>query len=385
MDSLTPGTQFQVRTDLPMPIRPNAQLGLPEFSTQGLNTSSQDSGHHNCSIQDITQFLEVDWQSRGYLPKNEKVLLAVSGGRDSMVLLHYWISQVSPLVEHGVVYIDHGFRPEARFEGAWILKQLRILEAKLKCPPHPFHLVRLQANFKPGEKLSEDWARRERTRHFLDLKGQWGYKRVLTAHHLGDLEESIWMSLGRGSGLRGLTGPKFFRQDGICRPFLGLDSTQMKGLAKFLDVSWLEDKTNRDLRYFRNWVREIWIKKFPDQARDMERLAHLATECLELGEVIWSRDWIELDDSKVIAIFKSKISGPGGRVFKTQTKDIPPFESLDFLLLSLDKRLTYPLYQEICRQAKSFDKKKSNRFCIHLTKDAVLKRKGGFYFLFVGE
>ena len=123
----------------------------------------------------------------------DRVLLAVSGGVDSMVLLHV-VHQMRDA--HGgalsVASIDHGLRPESAFE----VEQVGRATAALGLPFQPFTL-----NLEAGSNLQAR-ARDARQAALVSL----GTDRIATGHHLDDQAETVLFHLLRGSGARGLQG-----------------------------------------------------------------------------------------------------------------------------------------------------------------------------------
>jgi len=147
------------------------------------------------------------------------VLLAVSGGADSMAMAHLFCEHnqrlgVSPSIIRALV-IDHGLRPESAKEAATTVRRLEAMGM-------PSRAERLTA---PAPQTGiQAWARQER------YKALWrdaikDHATIITAHHADDQAETVLMRLARGSGLKGLGGiPKDSQFYGvrILRPFFGL-------------------------------------------------------------------------------------------------------------------------------------------------------------------
>jgi tRNA(Ile)-lysidine synthase len=181
------------------------------------------------------------------LPRGEPVLVAVSGGADSVALLEAllrvdrWPRGVAT-VDHG---LDAGSDDRARFvEGLCV--DLGVACARLR--PRP-------GEIEAGEGL-EDGARRARYR-LLEAHAQAiGAARIATAHTADDQAETVLMRLAGGSGLRGMAGIPACRGR-VVRPWLGVPRAAVRAWAATCGVRWVEDPTNADARFLRNRARAV--------------------------------------------------------------------------------------------------------------------------------
>ena len=176
-------------------------------------------------------------------------VVAVSGGIDSVVLLHKLLGEGDKLV---VAHVDHGIRDDsgddARFvEGLARLYGLEFEDLKLSLGPN----------------ASEDLARQKRYDFLLDVaKRHNGI--LVTAHHGDDLVETVAINLRRGTGWRGLA---VMSRDNVERPLIGLSKDQIYEYALLNNLEYVEDKTNRDLRYLRNKIRSQLKSRLNDSMR----------------------------------------------------------------------------------------------------------------------
>lgn len=184
----------------------------------------------------------------------KRLLLAVSGGVDSMVMCHaLWSLQRSCPIEIGVFHLDHMLREEAR-EDARLVKSW--------CHAHGLQVWSyrrpIEAMAKARGEGFEALGREVRYGLLTTLLKTQGFDYIVTAHHSGDQVESVLMHLLRGSGLQGLCGMSIL--DGpLFRPLLKCDKDQVYAYAKNNHIPYHEDHTNHDLAYQRNWIRNALI------------------------------------------------------------------------------------------------------------------------------
>ena len=167
-----------------------------------------------------------------------KLILAVSGGVDSMALLAMY--KQADIV---VVHIDHGTRKSSAEDADFVRRKCQELGVK-------FYETKLEL----GERVSEELARKKRY-EFLKIIQEKGGGTLCTAHHLDDVLESIAINLIRGTGWRGLTP---FYGDKLVRPFIILKMWK-QDVLKFAgerNIRFRQDPTNHETNYLRNRVRE---------------------------------------------------------------------------------------------------------------------------------
>lgn len=193
-----------------------------------------------------------------------RVLAGVSGGADSVALVHLLLAQGC---EVSAVHVNHGLRGEAS-QGD---------EAFVRSLCEHLHVPLMVFQLQPPHNPSEDWARRERYRCFREAMAQTGAQALVLAHHRDDQAETLLLHLMRGSGLAGLAG---MAEDScaqgmrILRPLLSFSRQELREALKEMNQPWREDESNQDNRYLRNALRNELLPM-------MERLspgsgAHLA-------------------------------------------------------------------------------------------------------------
>jgi tRNA(Ile)-lysidine synthase len=177
----------------------------------------------------------------------DRILLAVSGGIDSVVMLHLFGRAG---FRRGVCHCNFQLRGEASQGDEDFVKSL--------CAGQnvPFYGVKFDtALFAHETKQSIQMAARElRYKFFNDILQQHNYQCVATAHHLNDALETILLNLARGSGLDGLTGIPVKQQNRI-RPMLFASRSEIESYALANSLVWRDDESNSSDKYARNRLR----------------------------------------------------------------------------------------------------------------------------------
>ncbi|MGD9201920.1 MAG: tRNA lysidine(34) synthetase TilS [Chitinispirillia bacterium] len=218
------------------------------------------------------------------------LLLAVSGGCDSISLLHIFsiLKKQLNIDKIGIVHINHGLRPKESEKEKIYVEQLA------KKNGYRFHYKKLS-----GKKLQnsgiENWARNERYQFFKEVRQKYKYKFVATGHNANDQAETIIMKIARGSGINGLCGIQHIRNDGIIRPLIMIPRKTIKSWLISKKISWFDDSTNTSLRYKRNWVRHsiipLLINREQDSIKYLSKIAQNVQKMLFFLEPIVNK-WI---------------------------------------------------------------------------------------------
>jgi len=209
-----------------------------------------------------------------------RYVVAFSGGLDSSVLAHALASgdcaRGVPVV---AVHIDHGLQPEA---AAWE-RHCSAFAAGLGVE-YRSRRVTVQLESGQGPEASAREARYSAL-HAELRSGDW----LLSAHHREDQAETLLLNLVRGSGLAGIAGIGAIRRFGpgwLARPLLGVDRAALKAYADEAGITWVEDPTNCDRRFDRNFLRHEVLprlgSRWPDIAARLQRSAALAGEAAVL-------------------------------------------------------------------------------------------------------
>jgi tRNA(Ile)-lysidine synthase len=213
-----------------------------------------------------------------------RIVLAVSGGSDSMALLELCALE-RDLGSDVVAYVDHGLRAEAAGEAAHVRRAAERHGAT-------FRLATLD-----GTKSDEASLRERRYAELWRIVEEVDAAFLLTGHTREDQIETIFHRLVRGAGRKGLSGMSE-RRGALARPLLGFRREELRVLLRALSVEWCEDASNRDNRYLRNRLRNEVIPQLErelgdgclDHLPEMARLwadedAYLESEAARFGSV----------------------------------------------------------------------------------------------------
>lgn len=187
----------------------------------------------------------------GLIPPGGKVLVALSGGKDSVYLLHRLLD-LAPArdLTVGAAHMNHLLRgPEADRDEAFV----RDLCAALRVP---LTVERRDVRACAAQRRAgiEETARTLRYEFLEDVRRREGYDLVATAHHADDQAETMLLNLARGAGSRGLSGiPP--RRGRIVRPMLDVTGEEIRAYLSDRGLSYVEDSSNLDDTYSRNRLR----------------------------------------------------------------------------------------------------------------------------------
>jgi len=186
--------------------------------------------------------------AKNLLKPGDKVLLAVSGGVDSVVLAHI-MAAISPSLKIELVMatFDHHLREESASEADFVEEYARQLD--IPCFRGGAQVYTLAQ----GRNL-EDVARRERYAFLRRTAYHCGCSHIATGHHGCDQAETVILHLLRGSGTTGLAGIAA-ENDDVIRPLLGLTREEIVDYAQRHGLSWREDQSNYSTALLRNRIR----------------------------------------------------------------------------------------------------------------------------------
>ncbi|MBN8684056.1 MAG: tRNA lysidine(34) synthetase TilS [Chitinophagales bacterium] len=178
---------------------------------------------------------------------DQPLLLAVSGGLDSVVLLHLCLEVQWPLV---LAHCNFQLRGAESDGDEAFVRQLATAK-KLSCHVKAYNTL----EFSENNNVSIQMAARElRYAWFEELREQTGCAFIATAHHLDDALETVLLNFVRGSDLNGLRGiPE--RQNQVIRPLLFATRAELEAYAAENQLQWREDSSNAEHDYARNLLR----------------------------------------------------------------------------------------------------------------------------------
>lgn len=246
------------------------------------------------------------------------IIVAVSGGPDSVALLHI-LNQLGRDNEMGLnlvcAHVNHGFRGlESDKEAEFVAE----IAAKLDIP---FELgsFDVPAYMKETGKGTQLAAREKRYEFLHSVADKYGAKSIALAHHADDQAETVMMRLLRGSGPTGLAGMKITRHERnveLIRPLLRIYKTELVRACQSANIPYVTDSSNLLNKYDRNAVR-LDVLPFLGQYN-----GQLVASLNRLAEVIGDED--DYMQQEVVHVYDNLVSQvDGGLAFK-----VPQFASL---------------------------------------------------------
>jgi len=205
--------------------------------------------------------------------ENTSILVALSGGLDSIVLAHILIRiQKECNFNLAFAHVNHGLRPEATEDQQFCIDYAASQNLEI-------HSTRLDSESCTGSV--ENWGRTNRYQYLYDLCRDFGYDWCLTAHHQDDQIETIFMRSLKNAAWPSLVGIREINGR-IRRTMLSVSKQQIKDYAEDNQLEWVEDHSNLDTRLLRNEIRHRLLpdalKKDPDL---IKKLLDTAAESLK--------------------------------------------------------------------------------------------------------
>ena len=179
--------------------------------------------------------------------KGKKLLLATSGGIDSMVMVHLFLEQKFDVA---IAHCNFQLRGIESFDDQ------KFIENFAQKNNIPVFITQFDTKaFAEDYKLSTQVAARElRYNWFYELLETENYDFILTAHHADDNLETFLINLSRGTGIEGLTGIPH-QNEKVIRPLLDFSRKEIEDYAKANHIEWREDSSNASDKYLRNKIR----------------------------------------------------------------------------------------------------------------------------------
>lgn len=231
------------------------------------------------------------------LDAGDRLLVGVSGGPDSMALLHLLLKVPSPgRIELGVAHLNHCLRGEAAEKEADFVRRTA---AALGCACHIGRARVINVKRKLGLSL-EEAGHRVRYAFFTKIMAERGYNKLALGHHMNDNAEQLLLALLRGTGPRGLSGMAPAKKHRILRPLLDVRRAQIESYIKAENISCIRDLSNDDPRFLRNRVRHELLPLLASayNPRIVEHLNRLAD--VVRTEESWIGDQVAQEYSKTV-------------------------------------------------------------------------------------
>lgn len=251
-----------------------------------------------------------------FIEKTDRIAVGVSGGADSMLLLWSMIDKQKQLGFYfEVINVNHKLRGR---EGD---ADSLFVENFCKKRKIPYKIIEIDVKkLKKDKKMTlEESARVARYEVFHKVMKEDKLNKLFLAHHKNDQAETILMHIFRGSGLAGAVGIK--NTDLIFRPLLGLTKSEILKIAKEHSIEFVEDKTNNENDFSRNYIRNIILpeveKVYPGAVKN---ISEFGKKCEEIQDFVLS-----FVDEKLIEKQKNEV------VLKQEIFSQKPFIVAEYL------------------------------------------------------
>lgn len=216
----------------------------------------------------------------------EVIGVGVSGGSDSMALLHFLNAHSSELdIEVVAIHVDHSIRENSDNDATVVAKfckanGIRFYKFKINVP-------KIAESKKEG---LEKTARDSRYGVFDALVRKDAVDKIAVAHNTRDQAETILLNLFRGAGLSGATGMKQIRDEIYIRPLLNTDKKAILDYCFLNDIPYVNDQTNFDNTYSRNFIRNVLLPQVEERwPTVVEKLNNFSKDCADDANYIQSQ------------------------------------------------------------------------------------------------
>lgn len=220
------------------------------------------------------------------MTKSKQTLwVGFSGGLDSQVLLHFlshyfWKNDTEKNYHLKAIHINHQLLAESTQWEKHCSKICRDLHIPLK-------IIRVNIIKKPGESLE---AKARDARYAVFKKTLKKNDILLTAHHQDDQAETFLYQLLRGAGLRGVSAMpqiSILEKGFLVRPLLDFSRNDLKNYAEYHQLNWIEDPSNQDERFDRNYLRKSVLPVLKNRWTNTDKIfARFAKHCAEQEKLL---------------------------------------------------------------------------------------------------
>jgi tRNA(Ile)-lysidine synthase len=237
------------------------------------------------------------------LPKNSTILIGLSGGVDSVVLLHL-LQQLAPRYSWCLqaLHVHHGISPNADTWAEFCTGLCASLTIPLHVERVDISPLRAHGIEAAARKLRHAAFKRQ-TCDFIAL-----------AHHADDQAETLLLQLLRGAGVRGASAMPVLSETSIVRPLLFYSRQEILDYAAFHELAWIEDESNTDEDYPRNFLRHTVMpriaERFPAYRQTLARSTRHFAEASELLDDLARLDAAEAIQQDTLAVTALQILSP---------------------------------------------------------------------------
>ena len=311
-------------------------------------------------MKGLLQQFQATIERESLLPSGSKLILCVSGGSDSIALLHlcHQLSRLFRWQLH-ILHFHHGLREESDEEARFV----RDLSQRLNLE---FHL-RTTRDFQSETSGLQEKARNWRRAEALKLRDEIRADSILTAHHAEDQLETWLLKWLRGAHLSGLQGMS--RSDPpFIRPLLDFRKEVLSDFLKENGFEWREDASNQDSKYMRNRVRNELLpllrtlsrEGIESRIRDLDNQSRLLQKELESQY----QNWLE----KTGPVSELPIS-----VIESESEFLQQEILVRFITGKTGIALSYRQLEKICALVRN----STNQWSYHLEGEWTINCEGG--------
>lgn len=229
----------------------------------------------------------------------QKILLAVSGGIDSMVMLYLFEKSG---FDYGVVHCNFQLRGAESDEDEEFVRRQVLIHGI----PAWFKKFETEEYAQLNGISIEMAARELRYAWFSEVRNEQGYDFVATAHHADDQIETFFLNLSRKTGIRGLTGIRE-KSGEIIRPLLFASRAEIEKFARENFIEYREDSTNSESVYQRNFIRNKILPAFESMNPAFRKNMTDSIENLKEAEAIYN-NFCDTEKSKIVEKSNNTIS-----------------------------------------------------------------------------
>lgn len=277
--------------------------------------------------QRLMRKTEYTIKKNALITEGDKVLIAFSGGGDSIFLLHM-LSLLKDKYGFSIAaaHLNHALRAEADAEEQFARETAQSVGAEFYSKKADIERLAAES----GESC-ETAGRRLRYEFFGQLMSEHGFNKLATAHHRDDNAETILMHFLRGSGANGLKGIEYMRADGIIRPILDISKQEISDCCHEQGWEYVTDSSNFEPIYTRNRVR---LELIPEILKYNPNFAEVVTR-----------------NARLFAEDEAFISNYTEKIFKENFSSDGLLKSaVDSQMPAIQKRLIQSLYHEYIPQ-----------------------------------
>ncbi|MEG0297134.1 MAG: tRNA lysidine(34) synthetase TilS [Clostridium sp.] len=303
--------------------------------------------------------VKIFCEENNLIQNNDRILVALSGGPDSVCLLHVLHSLKNELnLTIGAAHINHMLRGEESTRDEVYVEEL-CNELSIPC-----YIKRIDIDSISKELgISHEMAGRdERYKFFEDVSNEQGYNKVAIAHNANDQAETVIMRMMRGTGLEGLGGIRSKRNEKIIRPILSILRDEIESYCNEKKLNPRIDKSNLENIYSRNKVRldilPYMKENFnPDIIQTINRMAsilqkddeYINNQCnkyfdnyckIQPGGLVINKKIFKLEDAIVNRIIKKSLIDYSGKYTNFEMKHI--YDVIDLANKETNKKIDLP-------------------------------------------